>query len=117
MPVAFVYEQVIGLVLMSFFIYVLLAVFYLMRLKTEIDQQEIRINFFPFTKKKTKWKDIKTVLPLYHLNLFSGTTPDNPRMVVGVTKKSLYLVVAITKSHQHVYNHLTGNGKNHRKIK
>jgi hypothetical protein len=38
-------------------------------------------------------------------------------MVIVSTKIPLYLVVSITKSNQHVDNHLTGNGKNHRKIR
>lgn len=72
-PVYAIYKQLIlgeklgdnpipdfGLILMSIFIYVILALFYLMRLKTEIDQHEIRINFFPFAKKETKWKDVKS---------------------------------------------------------
>ncbi len=30
-----------------------------MNLKTEIDQKEIRMNFFPFIKKRIEWKDVK----------------------------------------------------------
>jgi len=33
--------------------------FWFMRLKTEIDKTEIRINFFPFVKKRVNWKEIK----------------------------------------------------------
>lgn len=32
-----------------------------MRLKTEIFQDEIRINFFPFVKKRINWNEIKSV--------------------------------------------------------
>jgi hypothetical protein len=49
-----------GLILFSVFIYAILALFWRMRLKTEIDQKEIRWSFFPFTKKSVPWKDIKT---------------------------------------------------------
>ena len=38
-------------------------------------------------------------------------------MVDSSTKITLNLVVPIIKSNQHVYNHLTGNGKNHRLFK
>lgn len=35
--------------------------FWSIRLKTEIDQKEIRISFLPFIKKTIKWEDIKSV--------------------------------------------------------
>ena len=49
-----------GLIIFSVFIISLIAMFWFMRLKTEIDQNEIRINFFPFTKKRVNWKEIKS---------------------------------------------------------
>ncbi|MCX6277977.1 MAG: hypothetical protein NT004_07755 [Bacteroidetes bacterium] len=73
LPVYGIYKQLIlgekfgdkpmpdfGLIIMAIFIFALLALFYLMRLKTEIDQHEIRMSFFPFTNKKTRWRDIKS---------------------------------------------------------
>ena len=38
-----------------------IVLFLIMNLKTEIDEQEIRIKFFPFVTKRIDWKDIKTV--------------------------------------------------------
>jgi hypothetical protein len=35
--------------------------FWFIRLITEIDKEEIRINFFPFVKKQISWKEIKSV--------------------------------------------------------
>jgi len=34
--------------------------FWRIRLKTEIDQHEIRMRFFPFTKKSIPWEEIKS---------------------------------------------------------
>lgn len=50
-----------GLIIFCVFIFGLIAMFWFMRLKTEIDQNEIRMNFFPFVKKRINWKDIKKV--------------------------------------------------------
>ncbi|MFT5752382.1 MAG: hypothetical protein ACI828_000656 [Flavobacteriales bacterium] len=49
----------VGLLLFSVFVFCFLLLFYLMRLKTEIDQDEIRMNFFPFVKKRIPWNQIK----------------------------------------------------------
>jgi len=49
----------IGLIIVSALIFSMIALFWFMRLKTEIDQVEIRINFFPFVKKRVSWKEIK----------------------------------------------------------
>ena len=49
----------IGLIIVSALIFSMTALFWFMRLKTEIDQVEIRINFFPFVKKRVSWKEIK----------------------------------------------------------
>jgi len=48
-----------GLIVFSVFIFGLISMFLFMGLKTEIDKNEIRMNFFPFVKKKIKWKEIK----------------------------------------------------------
>ena len=48
-----------GLILFSVFIYLLLAFFYLMKLNTHIDENGIRMRFYPLVKKEFKWKDIK----------------------------------------------------------
>ena len=49
----------LGLIIFAVFVFSLIAMFWFMRLKTEIDQNEIRINFFPFVKKRVNWKEIK----------------------------------------------------------
>ena len=49
-----------GLIIFSIFMFSLIALFLFMRLKTEIDQKEIRINFFPFVKKRISWKEVKS---------------------------------------------------------
>lgn len=48
-----------GLIIFSILIFGLIAMFYFMQLKTEINQNEIRMNFFPFVRKKVNWKEIK----------------------------------------------------------
>jgi len=49
----------LGLILFSLFIFALIALFWFMRLKTEINQKRIQMNFFPFTKKQVSWNEIK----------------------------------------------------------
>jgi hypothetical protein len=49
-----------GLIVFALFILALLALFWSMRLKTEIDKDEIRMSFFPFVKKRVAWKDVKS---------------------------------------------------------
>jgi hypothetical protein len=51
----------IGLLIFSIFIFGLIAMFWFMRLKTEINQNEIKMNFFPFVKKKVYWNEIKSI--------------------------------------------------------
>ena len=48
-----------GLIIFCVFIFGLIAMFGFMRLKTEIDQNEIRMNFFPFVKKRVNWKEVR----------------------------------------------------------
>jgi len=48
------------LIIFAVFIFGLIAMFWFIRLKTEIDQTEIRMNFFPFVKKTAKWKEVKS---------------------------------------------------------
>lgn len=38
----------------------LIVLFLFMRLKTEIDQKEIRMNFSPFVRKRVSWEEIKS---------------------------------------------------------
>ena len=52
------------LIIFSIFIFALLALFWRMRLKTEIDQAGIRLSFYPFTKKNVPWEDIKSAKTL-----------------------------------------------------
>ena len=49
----------IGLILFAVFVFALLGLFLMMRLKTEIDQTEVRMSFIPFVKKRIKWSEIK----------------------------------------------------------
>jgi hypothetical protein len=49
-----------GLIIFSLFVFGLIALFWCMRLKTEIDTKEIRMRFFPFAKKRIAWKDVKS---------------------------------------------------------
>ena len=51
----------LGLIIFCVFIFGLIAMFWVMRLKTEIDQNEIRMNFFPFVKKRVNWNEIKNI--------------------------------------------------------
>lgn len=51
----------IGLVCFAIFVLALLAFFRLMKLKTEIDKNEIKMSFFPFVKKKVSWEEIKQI--------------------------------------------------------
>jgi hypothetical protein len=50
-----------GLVIFCLLIFSIIAMFWFIRLITEIDKEEIRINFFPFVKKQISWKEIKSV--------------------------------------------------------
>ncbi len=49
----------VGLIVFSIFVFGLITLFGLLNLKTEIDQHEVRMHFFPFAKKKISWNDIK----------------------------------------------------------
>lgn len=74
LPILGIYKQLIlgekfgdtpmsdfGLIIFCVFTFGLIALFLFIRLKTEIDQNEIRMNFFPFLKKRVSWKEIKKV--------------------------------------------------------
>ena len=47
------------LIIFAAIIFGLITLFWFLRLKTEIDKNEIRINFFPFAKKQVLWTEIK----------------------------------------------------------
>ncbi|HLV15018.1 MAG TPA: hypothetical protein VKY41_07545 [Xanthomarina sp.] len=51
----------LGLVLFSIFIFAIIALFWFMHLKTEIDEKGIRVDFLPFVKKCFLWTDLKSV--------------------------------------------------------
>lgn len=51
----------LGLVFVSVIIFSIVGLFGFLRLKTEIDENEIRMNFFPFVKKRINWREIKSV--------------------------------------------------------
>ncbi len=48
----------IGLMVFSVFIYLLIALFYFLQLKTRITSEEISFTFFPLASKKVKWEDV-----------------------------------------------------------
>jgi hypothetical protein len=49
----------LGLITYTVFVVCFIAMFYFMALRTEINSNEIRIQFFPFIKKVLPWKDVK----------------------------------------------------------
>jgi len=50
----------VGLLFFALFVFNLLALFWFMRLKTNIDGNCIKMSFFPFVKKKVNWHDVKS---------------------------------------------------------
>lgn len=50
-----------GIIMFSVIVYGLIALFLLVKLKTEINQNEIRMSFIPFVKKQVSWQEIKSV--------------------------------------------------------
>ena len=73
LPIFGIYKQIIlgkqfgdkpmsnfGLIIFSVFICSLIGLFLIMKLKTSIDKDGIRMNFFPFTKKSVEWNEIKS---------------------------------------------------------
>lgn len=49
-----------GLIIFAIITFLLIAMLGLLRLKTEINQNEIRMSFFPFAKKQVNWNEIKS---------------------------------------------------------
>tara|TARA_B110000261_G_scaffold42805_1_gene50276 strand:+ start:125 stop:619 length:495 start_codon:yes stop_codon:yes gene_type:complete len=49
----------LGLIIFAVFVFSLIAMFWFVRLKTEIDQNGISMHFFPLVKKRVNWKEIK----------------------------------------------------------
>ncbi len=50
----------LGLILFAFSTFAIIALFYIIQLKTEINKFEIQFSFYPFIKKKIKWVDVKS---------------------------------------------------------
>jgi len=48
-----------GLVFFIIFVFGLIALFLLTKLKTEINENEVKFNFVPFYKKSIKWNEIE----------------------------------------------------------
>ena len=48
-----------GFIMFAVFIFALIGLFLIMKLKTTIDKNGIRMSFFPFTKKQVEWNEIK----------------------------------------------------------
>ena len=49
-----------GIVVYPIVIFGLIPLFLALNLSTEVDHNEIRMKFFPFTKKRVSWKEIKS---------------------------------------------------------
>lgn len=49
-----------GLILFAVLVFALIAFFWTMRLETKIDDNGIRMQFFPFLRKRLDWEEIKT---------------------------------------------------------
>ena len=49
-----------GLIFLLIFMAAFLGLFYMMKLSTEIDDESIKMNFYPFTKKEIKWTEIES---------------------------------------------------------
>ena len=80
-----------GLIIFCVLIFGLIAMFWFMRLKTEIDQNEIRMNFFPFVKKYSSKKgDIGNVS---NYEDFLEAQAEIFDQVYNVTKEDGYLVI------------------------
>lgn len=73
MPVFGMYKQLIiggefgakpmsdlAFILFCLVIFCVIGLFWFMRLKTEIDQNEIRMSFFPFVKKRVSWSEVES---------------------------------------------------------
>lgn len=84
-PVYGIYKQIIlgetfgdkpmsDLGLIAFFLLFIsvLALFYIIKLKTEITKLDISINFFPFLKKRIKWEDVKSAKIVTYMPLGYG---------------------------------------------
>lgn len=48
------------LILFSVLVFGVIILFLVMKLKTEIDENEIRMKFFPLVKRQVNWNDVKT---------------------------------------------------------
>jgi hypothetical protein len=74
LPIIGIYKQLIlgkpfgehpmsdtGLIIFSIIIFSFISLFFFLELKTEINKYEITIKFSPFTNKRYKWNEIKSV--------------------------------------------------------
>ena len=50
----------LGLIIFTIFIFALIALFTIIRLVTEIYENEIRVHFFPFMKRHVSWEDVES---------------------------------------------------------
>ena len=51
----------IGLGIFTIFIFSLIILFLVMKLETSISKNGIQMSFFPFTKKKVYWNEVKEI--------------------------------------------------------
>ncbi|EDP94246.1 hypothetical protein U8527_07445 [Kordia algicida OT-1] len=74
LPIAGIYIQLIkgeefgskpmsdtGLIIFSIFIFLLIGLFLVLRLKTNIDRAGIKMQYVPFVKKNVSWNDVESV--------------------------------------------------------
>ncbi|MEE9431656.1 MAG: hypothetical protein V3V16_11480 [Melioribacteraceae bacterium] len=48
-----------GLIIFSLFVFMLIVMFWFIKLRTKIDENEIEMSFFPFVKKQVLWDEIE----------------------------------------------------------
>lgn len=73
-PIIGLYEQIIlkqlfgdnpmsdlGLITFSLFVFMIIALFSIIKLETQITEKEIRMLFFPFVEKKIEWNEIEEI--------------------------------------------------------
>jgi hypothetical protein len=56
----------LALGLTSFLVFSSLGLFWMITLKTEIDQEELRIRFFPFVNRTILWRDVKSAEVIHY---------------------------------------------------
>ncbi len=84
-PVSAIYQQLImgepfgehplsdsGIIVLSAGVFILVMVFFFIRLDIQIDSHGIQVKFFPFMRKKIKWDQIKSTKIINYKSITSG---------------------------------------------